>query len=111
MSQAEIQYLIPKQNQEPVNDAEQIVNAIGAYQAEVEQLVIQTAEIETTANESIMLRLIRRSLAPRYDHDLLHDTETMRAGVEAHFSEIDRERLSGLFVGIGIKDPIEVEKP
>ena len=111
MSQIEIQYLIPKAVESQADDVSAILNATGAYQNEARFHIDQTAEVDTGAHESVMIRLIRRSLSPQYDHDLLEIGERMREGVEAHFPEADRERLSRLFIGVKPTDAIEVEKP
>jgi hypothetical protein len=110
MSEVEIQYIVPDAAHSQ-QDVEQILAAIGAYQHEVPFPVAQTAEIEQKKEDSVMLRLIRTSLTPMYDHDLLELAEKMRRGVESHFSEADRIRLSKFFSGVDARDPIEVEKP
>ena len=109
MSKAEIYYIVPEATRRQ-HDVELVLAAIGAYQEELHYSIPLTAEIEQKPSDSVMLRLIRSSLTPMYDHDLLEATEEMRKGVEAHFLETDMPRLSRLFSGINIIDPIEVEK-
>lgn len=109
MSKAEIHYIVPEATRRQ-HDVELVLAAISAYQEQLHYSIPLTAEIEQKPSDSVMLRLIRSSLTPMYDHDLLEATEEMRKGVEAHFLETDMPRLSRLFSGINIIDPIEVEK-
>ncbi|MBC7564662.1 hypothetical protein H7100_00305 [Candidatus Saccharibacteria bacterium] len=110
MSEAEIHYLIPKKSRQ-FGDTESIINAIGAFQAEIPFPHDRAYEQipDEVAGESVFIRLKKttKSEVPRYE--LLEYTEKMRLGVEKHFSEQDRVRLSRHFAGITIKDALETE--
>ena len=108
MSNAEIQYLVTEPDQN-VDDVEKIIAAIGAYEDDIHFPIRQTAEITQIGDSGVMLKLIRMSREPRYEHDLLEVAEKMRIGVESHFPEEDRERLARRFVGIATKDTITLD--
>jgi hypothetical protein len=108
MSEAEIQYLVPKESRDR-GDLETLLNGMGAYGAELPHYVDQFAVPTDEAHGSAMVRLIRSSHKPRPEYELREDAEQMRRGVESHLSEEDRARIAKLFVGIAIADATETE--
>jgi len=108
MSSSEIQYIVPKEAR-GLGDTEAILNAMGSYQQEVPFLIPQEVSAAEVTHESVFLRLTRttRDAKPRYE--LLETSERMRRGVEKHFSDEDRARLSKHFVGIAIVGATETE--
>ena len=100
MAQAEIHYIVTDAETHQ-GDVEKVFVAIGAYQDEVPYHVPQTAEIDQKG-ESVEMKLIRTVRGVDHYGLVQHAAEVMRQGVEKHFSDEDRERLSGYFAGTAI---------
>lgn len=105
MTSIEIRYLVPEFSKNET-DFEMIVNAVGAYEIEAEKLQLglqQTAELEQSANDSVMIKLIRATLnAIEYSEALLI-AEEMKTGVESFFPDDHQSRLIGRFVASKIE--------
>jgi|GEM_PF-6126928 len=108
MSLSEIQYLVPEANR-PQGDTEAILMAIGAFQDEIPIHIPQEAFVAEEKNGAVMVKLVRTSLKAKPHYELLEESEKMRKGVEKHFSDEDRARLSRHFVGIAIAGATETE--
>ena len=108
MAEAEIHYVV-RESEKHQQDVEDILAAIGEYQAETPFQVVQTATINEHPEDVVMLKLVRTIRDARLYVDVQHTAELMRSGVEKHFSDEDRARLSARFAGIAIYGDLETE--
>jgi hypothetical protein len=110
MSEAEIHYLVPEESRRH-GDTELIVNAIRAFRAEQPFPIDLQYEQKPSeaAGGAAFIKFIRKMPEQKYVYELLEKSEDMRRGVEKHFPEEDRTRLSKHFVGIDKKDALESE--
>jgi hypothetical protein len=111
MSSTEIEYIVPLASRQ-LGDVETIVNAMGAFEGEQPFPFSRDYSISPTGatGDTASVKLTRKSREPKYDHELREDAERMRRGVNGHFLDADRHRLSRHFAGIAIRDPIETEQ-
>lgn len=110
MSEAEIHYYVPADSR-GLGDVESITNAVGQYQSEIPfplnaQYHFIPKDVENGA-AMLVLQHADDTLWP--ESRLIQRTETMRKGVEKHFSDADRARLSSYFAGIAKNGILDVE--
>lgn len=110
MSKVEIHYLVLEASR-PAGDVEEIINAIGEFQNEKPFPIDRQYDQEPseTADGAAFIKLKRVTRNQQYTYELLEEAERMRAGVEKHFSDEDRDRLSRHFAGVAILDAFEAE--
>lgn len=95
----------------PAGDVEEIVNAIAQFQNEKPFPIDRQYEQEPSeaSDGAAFIRLKRVTRTQQYTYELLEEAERMRSGVEKHFSDEDRARLSHHFAGIAIVDAYATE--
>ena len=110
MSQAEIHYYVPKKSRE-LDDTEKILNAMGDFMATFpvpEERKFNPVP-EEAPGEAVFIRLTQNLAGPKPQYELLEQAEAIRKGVESHFKDEDRARLSSHFAGIAISGALESE--
>ena len=99
MSELEIRYEVPEASRKE-GDVETIVNAMGAYQAKSPFFVKQEIQVSEIEKGAVLARLVRTTLLESgLAYEFPGDAAGMRAGIEEHFPEESKDRLSKFFIG------------